>query len=431
MAKIAQTPPMGWNSWDCYGAAVTEEEVLANAEYMAQHMKCHGWEYIVVDILWYDPDAEDSQYTPYGDICIDGYGRVIPAVNRFPSAQGGKGFAPLAEKIHGMGLKFGIHLLRGVPRKAVYARCPIKGTNLTCRDIAHRNDNCPWNTDMYGVDAMRQGAQEYYDSCFALYAQWGVDYVKVDDIAQPYHGGEIELIHNAIAHSGRDMVLSLSPGAAPVEQAQHLCAFANLWRTTGDFWDDWNDLYNSFEVCHKWEGVGGEGHWPDADMIPFGHLAVKSTERGWGERQTHFTKDEQITLMTLWCIFRSPLIVGCVLPDNDDFTLSVLTNDEVLALLKNSRNARQVFREERYNYAGEVIVWKAEDEQGNTYCAVFNCGPKPRNLAVQLGSTLSIPEGDYLARDLWAHEEIPVTPHTLNVTVPSHGARLIKLTPKA
>ena len=310
MNKIAQTPPMGWNSWDCYGSAVTEKEVRSNAEYMAKHMAKHGWEYVVVDILWFDPDAEDSQYTPYGDICIDEYGRVIPAENRFPSAAGGKGFGPLADYVHSLGLKFGIHILRGVPRKAVYARCPVKGTDLTCRDIAHRNDNCPWNTDMYGVDCMRRGAQEYYDSIFELYAAWGVDYVKVDDIASPYHSGEIELVHNAIEHCGRDIVLSLSCGPAPRDKAEHLCRFANLWRTTGDFWDDWNDLYHAFEICHEWEGIGGPGHWPDADMLPFGHLAIRATERGWGDRWTHFTQDEQITLMTLWCIFRSPLTEG-------------------------------------------------------------------------------------------------------------------------
>lgn len=430
MKNIAQTPPMGWNSWDCYGSAVTEAEVRQNAEYMAKHMKQHGWEYVVVDILWYDPVAKDSQYTPYGDIVMDEYGRVTPAVNRFPSAKGGKGFAPLAEYVHSLGLKFGIHIMRGVPRRAVYKHCPIKGSSLTCRDIAHRNDNCTWNTDMYGVDCMRPGAQEYYDSIFELYAQWGVDFVKVDDISFPYHGGEIELVHNAIEHSGRDMVLSLSCGPAPRDQADHLCRFANMWRSTGDFWDDWNDLYHSFEICHQWEGVSGPGHWADADMLPFGHLAIRSSERGWGDRWTKFSKDEQVTLMTLWCIFRSPLMVGAELNDNDEFTLDLLTNDEVLALLDDSRNARQVFREERYNYSGEVIVWQAESATEGTYLAVFNCGPAPRDLAVQLGSLLGLADGQYAARDLWAHQQVPVGAHTIELTVPSHGARLVKLTSK-
>ena len=171
-----------------------------------------------------------------------------------------------------------------------------------------------------------------------------------------------------------------------------------------------------------------ENHWPDADMLPFGHLAIKSTERGWGDRWTHFTQDEQITRMTLWCIFRSPLMVGCELNDNDEFTLNLLTNDEVLALLKDSRNAREVYREERYNYAGEVIVWQAEDEAGNTYCAVFNCGPKARDLAIQYQSTLGLAEGDYTVRDLWAHEEVPANAHNIPLTVASHGARLVKIT---
>ena len=203
---IAQTPPMGWNSWDCYGAAVDEPTVRQNAAYMAEHLQEFGWEYVVVDIQWYQPTATSHAYEPFAELTMDEYGRLQPAPGRFPSSAGGKGFKPLADYVHSLGLKFGIHIMRGVPRLAVHRALPVKGTNVTCRDIAHANSICAWNTDMYGVDADRDGAQAYYDAIFELYASWGVDYVKVDDICnvkitplEPYSARrEIEMIRRAI-----------------------------------------------------------------------------------------------------------------------------------------------------------------------------------------------------------------------------------------
>ena len=144
---------MGWNSWDCYGPAVTEETVRRNAAFMAKHLKQYGWEYIVVDIQWYEPAAVSHHYNPFADLCMDEYSRLIPAENRFPSAAGGRGFAPLAEYVHSLGLKFGIHIMRGIPRQAVHRNTKIKGSARTAREIAKRNSICQWNTDMYGVDA--------------------------------------------------------------------------------------------------------------------------------------------------------------------------------------------------------------------------------------------------------------------------------------
>ena len=119
---IAKTPPMGWNSWDCYGAAVDEKTVRQNADYMAKHLKKFGWEYIVVDIQWYQPTADSHEYQPFAELTMDDYGRLLPAVNRFPSAADGAGFGPLAEYVHGLGLKFGIHIMRGLPRMAAHRR---------------------------------------------------------------------------------------------------------------------------------------------------------------------------------------------------------------------------------------------------------------------------------------------------------------------
>ena len=258
---------------------------------------------------------------------MDEYGRLLPAVNRFPSAAGGQGFGPLAEVVHEMGLKLGIHVMRGIPRQAVHQNTPVLGTAFTARDVA-ANNVCPWNTDMYGVDPLAPGAAEYYRSLFALYASWGVDLVKVDDILFPYAAGEIELIRDAIDACGRPMVLSLSCGPIDVAHGDHVAANAEMWRMSGDFWDSWDDLVSMFDFCHTWSRYAGDGHWPDADMLPVGRVALRSSEHGLGDRLTRFTRDEQTTMLTLWCLVRSPLMLGCHLPSLDPWTLQLLTNDD-------------------------------------------------------------------------------------------------------
>ena len=205
--------PMGWNSWDCYGAAVTEDIVKQNAKFMAENLKQYGWEYIVVDIQWSEPGATTHEYRPFTELCMDEYSRLIPAENRFPSSAGGKGFAPLAEYVHSLGLKFGIHIMRGIPRQAVHQNTKIKGTDRTAREIAKRNSICQWNTDMYGVDPEKEGAKEYYDSLFELYASWGVDFIKCDDICRelPHEEAEMVMLSEALHGCVREMILSLSP----------------------------------------------------------------------------------------------------------------------------------------------------------------------------------------------------------------------------
>ncbi|MBO1510254.1 glycoside hydrolase family 27 protein [Metabacillus bambusae] len=420
--KIAKTPPMGWNSWDCYGATVTEEEVKGNADYIAKYLKPFGWEYVVVDIQWYEPGAVSSEYRPFVPLEMDEYSRLIPASNRFPSAKNGRGFENLGEYIHRLGLKFGIHIMRGIPRQAVHANTPILGTSVGARSIAHPNSICPWNTDMYGVDASKVGAQEYYNSLFELYAEWGVDFIKVDDIAASRiytaHIPEIELIRNAIDNCGRDIVLSLSPGPAPLEHAEVLKKNANMWRMTDDFWDQWDLLYAMFERCEKWSEYVGVGNWPDCDMLPLGHIGIRSVDGGGSDRWTRFTKDEQITMMTLWSIFRSPLMFGGELRDNDDWTLSLLTNKEVLKMHKNCYNSKLVYRE------NDKIVWASKDE-ANTYVALFNATDETTTVSVtlkQLGITSS-----KIAIDLWESNESKTIEKVIEATIPAHGAKLLKL----
>ncbi|MCA0758053.1 glycoside hydrolase family 27 protein [Paenibacillus sp. N4] len=421
--QYAATPPLGWNSWDCYGAAVREEEVRGNAEYMAEHLKKFGWDYVVVDIQWYEPGARSSQYRPFVPLEMDEYSRLIPDAGRFPSAAGGQGFKPLADYVHSLGLKFGIHIMRGIPRQAVHADTKIAGTDATARSIAHTNSICPWNTDMYGVDASKDGAQQYYNSLFELYASWGVDFVKVDDIAASrlygIHLPEIELIRNAIESCGRPMVLSLSPGPAPLERAEELAGLANMWRMTDDYWDIWHLLHGMFERCEKWAPYVTEGAWPDCDMLPLGHIGIRSVDGGASDRWTRFTRDEQVTMMSLWAIFRSPLMFGGELRDNDEWTLSLLTNEEVLELHRSGRGARQLFRD------GERIVWTSNGEDGALYVALFNAGEAEDTVAVsleQLGLS-TVPQ----ARDLWKREDLGLL-DGLSFTLAPHSSVLLKLT---
>ena len=334
--------PMGWNSWDCYGPAVDEATVRENAEFMAEHLKQHGWEYVVVDIQWSNPTASEHEYQPFTELCMDEYSRLIPAENRFPSSAGGKGFAPLAEYIHSLGLKFGIHIMRGIPRQAVHQNTKIKGSKKTARQIAQTASICGWNTDMYGVDASKEGAREYYDSLFELYASWGVDFIKCDDIARelPHEEAELVLLSEALHGCGREMVLSLSPGPALLEKAELYKQVADMWRITDDFWDKWDLLYDMFSRAEKWCTHTGAGNWPDADMLPIGPLRQNYDKKNW----TKFTKDEQVTMLTLWSIFRSPLMIGGEMTGFDEFTMSLLTNERILKMHKNARHSHQVWR---------------------------------------------------------------------------------------
>ncbi len=417
---LAQTPPMGWNSWDCFGPTVREDEVRANADYMAEKLLKFGWDTIVVDIQWYEPNAKSHGYRPNAELVMDEYGRLLPALNRFPSAANGAGFKPLADYVHSKGLKFGIHILRGIPRQAVRQNLPILNSPYRAADVANTNSVSPWIDDMYGVDMSKPGAQAYYDSIAALYAQWDVDFIKADDILWPYHDTEIAGLSQAIQHSGRPIVLSLSPGVdMTTDHYDHLKQNCELFRISADFWDRWEDLKAQFENCAKWEKFTGPGCWADADMLPLGHIGIRA-ERG-DNRQSLFTKDEQVTLMTLWVISRSPLMFGGHLPDNDDFTLGLLTNDEVLQVLRASKNNHQLFRE------GEHIAWVAQSSESNDqYLAVFNAGDAPATVEVDLAALGS---GQYAARDLWSQSDVGHVQGKWAQEIAPHAAKFYRLSP--
>lgn len=416
--EFAKTPPMGWNSYDYYDTTVGEKEIKANADYMAKHLKQHGWEYVVVDIEWYayhvGTQREKYQYIPFEKVELDEYSRLLPCPERFPSAINGAGFAPLAEYIHGLGLKFGIHIMRGIPRIAAHRHTPIYGTEKTANEIAIPNSICPWNPDMYGVDVDMPEGQKYYDSLFELYASWGVDFVKCDDICNYGKQPEIEMLYKAIQKCGRQIVLSLSPGPAQIDAAWHYEKYANMWRITDDFWDSWPLLLDMFNRCELWEQHVRKGCYPDCDMLPLGKVG-----KGFGEeRMTNFTKEEQKTMMTLWCIFRSPLMLGAELTKLDEWTCKLITNDEVLRLLSHSEGARQVRRD------SNEAVWASEDtEDGSFYLAFFNLSNDERELAVDIELQGGFEE--VKIKELWSGEYSDNLQYMLSV--PPHGAKLFKI----
>jgi alpha-galactosidase len=396
----APMPPMGWNSWDSYGTTVREDQVKANADAMARDLARHGWQYIVVDIQWYEPNAQGHDYAPGAKLAMDEYGRLVPAGNRFPSSANGAGFKPLADYVHSRGLKFGIHIMRGIPRQAVEQNLPIKGTSYHAAGVADKDNGCRWNPDMWGVDTTEPGAQAYYDSIAQLYASWGVDFIKADDMGSHlYQPAEIKALALAIRKTGRPMVLSISPGPAPISEAEFFEKYAQMWRISDDFWDDWKLLKKQFDYTRDWaEYVGKNGTWPDADMLPIGHLRVTAKEGGGSESK--FTPDEQQTMMTLWCIFRSPLIFGGDLPTNDASTTALITNDEVLAVDQHSAGNHESFED------GTIRAWSAEvPGSADRYVAVFNLGEDTDNVDMPW-SKFGIKASAAEIRDLWAKSSL-------------------------
>jgi alpha-galactosidase len=425
---LALTPPLGWNSWDGYGTTINEAQLKANAQWMAEHLKSFGWQYVTVDMEWFvsNPTAEGNSKTFH--YSLDANGRYTPAVNRFPSAANGAGFKPLADYVHALGLKFGIHILRGIPKPAAMNKLPIAGTSYSAADGADRSDTCPWNFDNFGTNPAQPAAQAYYDSIAKLYASWGVDLIKVDCISShPYSGDDIHMIRQAIDKAGRPVVLSLSPGPAPVEKLDEMRKYAQMWRISDDIWDIWHNdspypkgLGDQFENVNKWAGKSEPGHWPDADMLPFGRLGPAP---GWGEpRDTRLSHDEQRMLMTLWVMFPSPLMIGGDLSAADAWTLSLLTNPEVITVDQHSSGNHAVI------HTDKTVIWLAQSASENAqYLAVFNRSESSTVVRYEW-KDLGLPEKIYKLRDLWEHKDLgPAS--VLTATLPKHGSLLYRLSP--
>lgn len=384
---FAPTPPMGWNSWDCYGPSVKEQQVYKNANYMCTHgMLERGWNYVVVDIRWYTNDTGFWYNTSTVKYTLDDYGRYMPNTARFPSSANGVGFKALADSLHRLGLKFGIHIMRGVPREAVTKKMPIAGSAYRCDQITNSKDStCTWLKDNIGVDCTKPGAQDYYNSLLNLYASWGVDFIKVDDLSRPYHDGEIWLLRNAIDQCGRPIVLSISPGQTPLAKWESCQQNVNMWRMMDDLWDSWSDVMKEFALAAQWNPYRIDGSYPDCDILPFGRIRITNNDA----RNSRLTRDEQTTVMTLWTIFRSPLFFGGDLNYNDAWTNELVNNEEAIYVNQHSTDNREVSNN------GSSIVWAARDSKSDVhYAALFNVGSSDQwiryNEALFTSETISL-----------------------------------------
>jgi hypothetical protein len=427
--KLAQTPPMGWNSWDAYGESVKESDIRASAEWMAKNLKPYGWQYVVVDAGWYvknhnlPPNSKDAQFS------LDEFGRYIPATNSIPSAANGAGFQPLADYVHSLGLKFGLHLIRGIPREAVAKNMPIANSPYHAQDAADTSDVCPWNSYNYGLDTTKLAARAYYESLAAQLVAWHVDFLKVDCISShPYKGDEIRLLSESLRKAGRPIVLSLSPGPAPLEKADEMAKYSNMWRISDDEWDLWygtqdfpQGVNNQIDRAVKWAAYSKPGNWPDADMLAIGQLKPSA---GWGDpRASRLTKDEQRTLLTLWSIFRSPLIMGGNLLLCDDWTKSLLTNPEVIAVDQHSKGNHAAITTEK------AAVWVAQPDSGEGfYVAVFNRSDAAQEMKYAW-KEIGVGEGKFPVRDLWEHKELGPA-DGVDVTLPAHASALYLVRPE-
>lgn len=429
---MAATPPMGWNSWDSYAMSLDQAQFKATARWMARHLRRYGWRYMVIDEGWFLRNPL-SHGKPAWQYTIGQHGNLLPARNRFPSARGGTGFKPLADYSHRLGLRFGLHILRGIPRLAVERNLPIAGSHFDAREAANTADTCAWNQDNYGVRDNPAG-QAWYDALFREFAGWGVDYVKVDCIASPYRGAEIRMIHRAIQRSGRRIVLSLSPGPTPLAKGPEVGKLAQLWRISGDFWDHWGRLPTAKwseglrgQFCNlaAWERFAGPGHWPDADMLPIGDIGPHP---GLGRaRWTKLTRDEQRTLLTLWAISRSPLMIGGNLLKMDAWTRRLLTNPEVLAVDQHSAGNRALLTNRRR------AIWRARAANGRGwYLAVFNRGDRKQTFHLSLTqrrTRLGLPHAaGYQVRDLWSQRNLGAM-HRLDFQLRPHASVLYRLLP--
>ncbi len=431
--QLAKTPPMGWNSWDGFCFDVTEQQVKATADFMEVNLKSAGWEYVVIDMGWYfNPSVtsnEGSSYQPAQS--IDEWGRLIPDVTKYPSSVNGEGFKPMADYIHSKGLKFGIHIMRGIPWKAVKQNTTVKGTTFRANAIDKPSENCEWSTAMVALDGNSAGMQAYYNSIFELYASWGVDFVKVDDIAREFREKDMLAINKAIINCGRPIVLSLSPGAAPINHASFFMENANMYRIANDFWDNWDFFSQQLGYCNQWYNYITPGHWPDADMLPFGKLRVTGGD-AWiasllNENQSdvenelsRFTNDEKQSVFSLWCIFRSPLMYGGYLPESDPFSINLLKNEEVISVNQNSSNNKPIIN------TADVSVWTADvPGQKAKYVAMFNLKESTANVTINL-TQLGISES-LKVRDLWSHTDLGTFSSSFTASLPSHGSGLYKI----
>ena len=382
---LAKTPPMGWNSFDSYGVYLHEKAALANLEAMAKKLKTHSYEFFVIDNGWFgEYKLQEGTIFPAEkhahDIRVNEYGYFLPSRVYFPN-----GIKPIVDRCHELGLKFGVHLMRGIPRKAYELNLPIKGTSYTARDVANTDpkENCNWCKYCYGVDMSKPGAQVWYDGLIQHIADMGVDFIKYDDIVP--HPDEVEAVAKAIAKTGKPIVLSLSPGGDVDPEAIDFFRMANMLRVTKDVWDEQHYIDQCFTAWRKWQGKERPGFWIDMDMIPFGQLQLMSPPSedesktlmdkggialaGKGvTRWCQLTRSQMRTFITIRAMAASPLMMGGDLPTLDDYSLSLITNPQMLACNQNGVMGSLVCEKEGL----EIWTVQKNDSVDEGWIGIFN-----------------------------------------------------------
>ena len=427
---LAQTPPMGWNSWDSYGLRINEQQFRENIDALATKLKPSGYIYAVIDEGWYMVNPERRPTPDLLKYAVDENGRFIPVTVRFPSAlRNGRnaGFQDLAKSVHAKGLKFGVHIVRGIPRESVLRNLPIEGSAFKAQDAADQNDACPWDPTSWGIKDTAAG-QAWYDSLLRQYATWGVDFLKVDCIADhPYKASEIRQIKLAIQRSGRDILLSLSPGPTAIEHHAEVADLAQMWRISNDIWDIWignSDfpigIKNQFENAARWAQYAKPGNWPDADMLPVGELRPYP-DVGPGPRHTRLTPAEQQTQLSLWAMARSPLIIGANLTLLDQDTLRLLCNTDILKIDQTATASRQVLHE------GDLVIWTADLPGDQRALAAFNLGEKSIALDRPLAEFVSA--GPHDIKNAWTGARLPAGDR-LSTTLEPHASVVLILDKK-
>ncbi|XP_030475024.1 uncharacterized protein LOC115692341 [Syzygium oleosum] len=354
----ASTPPRGWNSYDSYSWIISEDEFLQNAEILSQKLHAQGYEYVVVDFLWYRRKVTDTGTDSLGFDVIDEWGRMIPDPDRWPSSSGGKGFTEVANKVHSMGLKFGIHVMRGISTQAVNANSPILDTTTGrayeessrvwhAQDIGLTEKTCAWMQHGFmSVNTDLGAGKAFLRSLYQQYASWGVDFIKNDCVfGNDLNINEITYISEILKELDRPILYSLSPGtSATPDMAKAVSGLSNMYRITGDDWDTWADVAAHFDVARDFAAakmIGASGllgtSWPDLDMLPLGYLTDPGSNEG-PHRTCRLTIKEQRTQVTLWSIAKSPLMFGGDLRNIDDTTFSLITNPTVLEINSYSSN---------------------------------------------------------------------------------------------
>lgn len=386
-AAKTPTPPLGWNSFDSFGCYLYEEAAFANLEAFAKKLKPHGYEYFVVDGGWYgEYELQAGTRFPAekhaSDVRYNEFGHYLPSKTYFPN-----GLEALKNRTHELGLKFGVHLMRGVPRKAYEENLQIKGTNVRVRDIAitAKEQNCGWCKYNYMVDMTKPGAQEWYDGLIQHIADMGVDIIKYDDITG--YPAEVEAVANAIKKTGKPIVLSLSHGGESKEEHMPAYEQANMLRITADVWDEERHLAKCFTAWKRWQPVWAASAernlWMDLDMIPFGQLQLMNPPGKKGDvmskgdvalagkgttRWCQLDKAGMRTFITMRALAASPLMMGGDLPTLDDYSLKLTTDPDMLACNQNGIMGHLV------HDADGLEIWRTpkQGDDSKGWVGVFN-----------------------------------------------------------